>query len=166
MWCAGARPLDRPRLELALRTIPGVRIALGSAGRGMDGFRRSHLEALTVQRVLGRLSAPAAVVSIEQVRLVALMTQDAKAARYFVRQTLGELAGASQTLQGCLRAFLHHGCSLTEAADALHTHRNTLVRRLARAEALLPRPLAEHRLDVSAALELLAWMKPATDEAA
>lgn len=164
VWFAAPQPLDRRRVDMALRTLPNVRIALGSASRGMDGFRRSHLEAVTVQRVLGRLNAPAPVVSIEQVRLVALMTQDAKGARYFVSQTLGELASASPSLQRSLRAFLQQGCNLTAAAEALHTHRNTMQRRLDRAQALLPRPLADHRLDVSAALELLAWTRPAEED--
>ncbi|WP_207557195.1 PucR family transcriptional regulator [Paraburkholderia acidicola] len=163
VWCSGGTRVDRQYLEATLRTLPDVRIAMGSSGHGIDGFRRSHLEALTVQRVLGRLNAPAAVVSIEQIRLVALMTQDTKGARYFISQTLGELANASPTLQRSLRAFLQHGCNVTATADALHTHRNTLLRRLERAEALLPRPLADQRLDVGAALEVLAWTRPEAD---
>jgi DNA-binding PucR family transcriptional regulator len=160
VWWAGEHRLDRQALESALHALPEVRIAIGSPAHGIDGFRRSHLEALTVQRVLGRLDAPASVVSIEQIRLVALMTQDAKAARHFISQTLGDLANAEPTVQRALRIYLHHGCNVTEAADALFTHRNTLLRRLERAQALLPRPLAEHRLDVAAALEALAWIRP------
>lgn len=91
------------------------------------------------------------------------MAQDAKAARFYTSQTLGELASSSPVLQRSLLSFLAHGCNLTATAEALHTHRNTLLRRLARAEELLPRPLADHRLDVGAALELLTWMQQASD---
>jgi DNA-binding PucR family transcriptional regulator len=166
VWCASSNRLDRRHLESALRATPDVRIALGAPAPGIDGFRRSHLEAHSVQRVLGRLDAPAAVVGIEQVRLVALMTQDTKAARYFISQTLGDLANATPVLQRSLRIFLSQGCNVTEAAEVLHTHRNTLLRRLERAQALLPRPLAEYRLDVAAALEALSWIRPEIDEAA
>ncbi|HWR79817.1 MAG TPA: helix-turn-helix domain-containing protein [Pseudomonas sp.] len=39
----------------------------------------------------------------------------------------------------------------------MHTHRNTLLRRLTRAEELLPRPLEDNRIHVAAALEALSW---------
>ncbi|MFL9875177.1 helix-turn-helix domain-containing protein [Paraburkholderia megapolitana] len=95
--------------------------------------------------------------SIAQVRLVSLMTQDARAAQHFVSETLGSLATASPILQKSLRVFLECGSNATEAAELLHSHRNTLLRRLEKAEELLPRPLRKCRLDVAAALEVLAW---------
>ena len=47
--------------------------------------------------------------------------------------------------------------STTRTAERLYTHRNTVIRRLARADELLPRPLAENVLGVAAALETLKW---------
>lgn len=164
VWCSAKESIDRRQLALAMKKLPEARIAIGSACRGMDGFRRSHLEALSVQRVLGRLRAPAQVVSIDQVRLVSLLIQDPTAAQRFVRQTLGGLSQAEPTLQRALRVFLARGCNASEAAQALHTHRNTLLRRIARAEALLPHPLADSRLNVAAALELLEWTSGLPDE--
>ena len=38
-----------------------------------------------------------------------------------------------------------------------YTHRNTLVRRLTRADESLPRPLAETSVEVAVALEALRW---------
>lgn len=144
--------------ECHYEEITDVRIALGSAYKGLAGFRRTHLEAVTVQRVLGRLNSVAQVVSIDQVRLVSLMTQDSKAARHFVNQTLGSLAQADPTLQNAMRVLLNQGSNITETARVLHTHRNTLLRRISRAEELLPHPLAESRLNVAAALELHSWV--------
>ncbi|MFC7572540.1 helix-turn-helix domain-containing protein [Klenkia terrae] len=50
--------------------------------------------------------------------------------------------------------------STTATAHALFTHRNTVLRRLSRADELLPRPLAEHAVAVAAALDLLRWRRP------
>jgi DNA-binding PucR family transcriptional regulator len=86
------------------------------------------------------------------------MTQDSKAARHFVNQTLGSLAQADSTLLNALRVFLNQGSNVSEAARVLHTHRNTLLRRIARAEDLLPQPLADSRLNVAAGLELHSWI--------
>ncbi len=145
-------------MNATIKKLPGARIALGSAYKGMVGFRRTHLEAVTVQRVLGRLNSIAQVVSIDQVRLVSLMTQDTKAARHFLNQTLGSLVQADSSLLNALRVFLNQGSNITETARVLHTHRNTLLRRISRAEELLPNPLAQSRLNVAAALELHSWI--------
>ena len=53
--------------------------------------------------------------------------------------------------------FLATGSNVTEAAKQLHTHRNTLLRRLSKAEDMLPRPLSAHLIHVGAALEILRW---------
>lgn len=164
VWCRGDRPLDRRFLNAEIERLPGTRIAIGSASKSIEGFRRTHFEAVTVQRVLGRLNATAQVVSIDQVRLISLLTQDAKAARHFIHQTLGDLAQANAVLQNALRVYLLRGSHVSEAASVLHTHRNTLLRRIARAEELLPLPLAESRLNVAAALELLCWIPNSTQE--
>jgi DNA-binding PucR family transcriptional regulator len=158
VWCAAKQPLDRRFLNATIKKLPGARIALGSAYKGMVGFRRTHLEAVTVQRVLGRLNSIAQVVSIDQVRLVSLMMQDTKAARHFLNQTLGSLVQADSSLLNALRVFLNQGSNITETARVLHTHRNTLLRRISRAEELLPNPLAQSRLNVAAALELHSWI--------
>ena len=47
--------------------------------------------------------------------------------------------------------------SFTRAAEALFTHRNTVLTRLNRAEQLLPRPLEENSLAVAVALEVVHW---------
>jgi DNA-binding PucR family transcriptional regulator len=47
--------------------------------------------------------------------------------------------------------------STSRTAQRLYTHRNTVLRRLARADELLPRPLAENAVAVAAALEVLRW---------
>lgn len=159
-WSNAAKPLDLYLLQGVARQFPKIRAAIGSAGAGMNGFRRSHLEALTTQRVMGRLAGSPAVATIDQVRMVSLMTQDARAARQFVLSTLGRLATEPTVLQHSLHAFLANGCSITQTAEVLGTHRNTLLRRLERAQDLLPVPLADHRIQIAAALELVIWSTP------
>lgn len=157
VWCSGDKAIDLDALRSASKELTQVRMAIGAAGQGIEGFRRAHLDALTTQRVLARLRSSARVVDFDMVRLVSLMTRDAEAVQQFVRHTLGELASASPILRRTLLTFLATGCNATLAAERLHTHRNTLLRRLARAEELLPRPLEHHRVHVAAALEALSW---------
>ncbi len=122
------------------------------------------MEALTTQRLMGRLAGAPAVATIDQVRMVSLMTQDARAARQFVLSTLGRLATEPAVLQHSLHAFLANGCNITQTAEVLGTHRNTLLRRLERAQDLLPVPFVDHRIQIAAALELLFWNTPMPNE--
>ncbi|MDE1998138.1 MAG: PucR family transcriptional regulator [Burkholderiales bacterium] len=156
-WIDGSESLDWHALNLSAKAWAAVRMALGSADAGIEGFRRAHLDALNAQRVLGRLRARTRVVHFDQVRLVSLTSHDAEAAQQFITHTLGDLATADPILQRTLLTFLSTGCNATEAAALLHTHRNTLLRRLARAQELLPRPLDQARIHVAAALEALSW---------
>lgn len=134
-----------------------IRVAFGRPGRDLDGFRRSHFEALATQRLVAQLESPQQIARYDDVRLVSLLTSDPAAADDFVRDTLGALAGARDETAGTLRSWISLQCNTSRTAEQLYTHRNTVIRRLARAEELLPRPLADNLLDVAAALEILRW---------
>ena len=75
----------------------------------------------------------------------------------FVDDTLGEFAHAEAALLDTVRTWISLQCNTSRTAEALYTHRNTVIRRLARADDLLPRPLDESLLDVGVALEVLRW---------
>lgn len=156
-WAPADHPLDTYAIQSAIRNLPDVRMTFGSGGAGIDGFRRAHVDALTAQRVLGRLRSTARAVSFDRMRLAAIMSRDPEATQRYVTFVLGDLGQAAPVLQQTLLTFLQCGCNATEAAEQMHTHRNTLLRRLARAEELLPRPLADNRIQVAAALEYLYW---------
>lgn len=160
LWLNEKSPPHLPRLQAYLKDHPGVKIALGTGGKGIEGFRRAHLDALAAQRVMSRLNSPAQAASFDSLRLVALMSRDPEATLRFVNHTLGELVHAPVSLKRSLLIFLQSGCIATETAERLHTHRNTLLKRLNRAEELLPAPLEANRLHVAAALEALSWMDP------
>ena len=148
---------DRNTLHSTLSELPAVRVALGSTASGVDGFRRSHLDALTTQRLLARLGSTRQVAAHEEIELVALLTHSPESADRFVTRMMGDLRTAPPVIIEAVHAFIAEQCNATRAAERLFTHRNTILRRLARADQLLPRPLADNTLEVGAALEILHW---------
>lgn len=134
-----------------------VRVALGSVGDGREGFRRSHFQALAAHRVLTRLGAEQTVARYDELRLIDVMVDDADRLDEFLSATLGDLLDADPDLAECLRVWFAERCNASAVAERLYAHRNTVVRRLARAEELLPIPLAANAIAVAAALELHHW---------
>lgn len=158
VWAPADLAINTKYIESALHKTSNIRLSYASAGEGVDGFRRAYLDALSAQRVLGRLKSHVQLVSYERVRLMAFLAKDAQSIQHYSEHVLGELAQAPATVRSALHAFLECGCNATEAAKQLHTHRNTLLRRLTKAEEMLPRPLSENRIQVAVALEALYWI--------
>ncbi|WP_308257710.1 PucR family transcriptional regulator [Pseudonocardia lacus] len=156
-WVPGPRAPSPEEVEAALADLPGVRVALGPTAPGVEGFRRSHLDALTTQRLIARLRSDQRVAAFDAVQLVSLTTADPDAADRFVADTLGALATAPAELRHTVRTYVHCGCSAARAAAELYTHRNTLLRRLARADELLPRPIRANAVAVAVALDIVHW---------
>ncbi|MFT4087412.1 MAG: helix-turn-helix domain-containing protein, partial [Gordonia sp. (in: high G+C Gram-positive bacteria)] len=134
----------------------GVLIAAGSVGHGREGFRRSHFQALSTRRLLRRFASSRRFATYDDLRLVDVMADDDQRLDDFVAQTLGELAAADD-LRECLHAWFAEECNASATARRLYTHRNTVVRRIARAQELLPIPLNRNAIAVAAALELAHW---------
>lgn len=139
----------------ALTDHPGVRSAFGRPGRDLAGFRRSHLDAAAAQRVLARVGSLHRVVRYEDVALVSVLTADMALADQFVADTLGRLASAESVIRDTVLTYVREGFNGSAAADRLFTHRNTIERRLARADQLLPTPLSTNAASVVAALMLV-----------
>lgn len=147
---SGTRDADALRDE-------AVRIAFGAPRQGLEGFRRSHRDALKAAEVI-RL-APAGqltVAAYQEAALVALLSRDLPALREFVHDELGPLARdtvhAGQ-LRATLRHYLHGERSPTVAAALLNVARNTVTYRVNRARELLGHDIPERRLELQAALE-------------
>lgn len=157
VWLPVATVPARDELAEALRRTPEVQVALGNAARGIEGFRRSHQDAVEVRRLVARLGTSAQLVTFEEVQLAALVTRDEARAEEFVARVLGDLASAPVELRETVRTYLEVLGNASAAAARLFTHRNTVLRRLARADELLPRPLAQDPLRVGVALEVLRW---------
>jgi DNA-binding PucR family transcriptional regulator len=157
VWVTTTTPPHISDLTAILDQLPEIRFALGPIANGIEGFRRSHLNALATQRLLMRATKHLQVARWEDVQLTALLTHDEPRAHEFVQHTLGELAHAEPELRETTRVYLREQSNAPRAAKHLYTHRNTVLTRLARAEKLLPRPLAENSLEVAAALEVAHW---------
>jgi DNA-binding PucR family transcriptional regulator len=157
VWIPGTAPPDLDQLDKTIDDVRGIRIAVGSTAQGLEGFRRSHFDALATQRLLARLHSPQRVASFETVELVSLVTQDATRADQFIKRTLGEFESASPELRNAVRTFVNEQCNASRAATRLYTHRNTLLRQLSRADQLLPQPLGSNSVNVAVALDVLRW---------
>ena len=157
-WVATDRDPDLAELRAALADLPGVRVALGPTEAGMEGFRRSHLDALATQRLLHRMPPELTIATYDDVQVVALTTQDEERASEFVARILGEFATADAELRETLRVYVHEGFSASRTARALFMHRNTIINRVDRAQAMLPVPLEQNGLEVGLALEIVRWL--------
>ena len=157
VWLPVPRMARAGELSAELSARPDVRVAVGRSGVDVAGFRRSHLDAASTQRMLARLTSPQQIAHYDDVQLVALLTGDPTQADEFLATTLGDLARADAETQAAVLTYVHELGSTSRTAERLFTHRNTVLRRLARADSLLPRPLTENAVNVAVALELLRW---------
>ncbi len=129
---------DAVTADLLGHGVP-VRLALGTPGRGVDGFRRTLREAEHAHLVAqaGAAADPARrVVPYAAVAPVALMAAQPAELRRFVGAVLGELATDDERngwLRDTLREFLARNRSYAATAEALFLHRNTIQYRVAQA---------------------------------
>ena len=159
VWCGafespGLDPLD------AYAPPEGILVAAGTPGHGLDGFRRSHDEALQAAR-LATLARDAAtpVTRYDRVELVSLLATDLPRARAFVARRLGPLASRSESaerLRETVLALLVAGGSATRVAKQLFVHQNTVAYRVKRAEELLGRRVTDDPAELTCALALVA----------
>jgi hypothetical protein len=159
-WLSGlSRPEIGPNLLVhSLAQPTGVRIAAGRVGVGIEGFRKSHIEARAAAAV-AVLAGPGAlaVTHYDDIELVSLLSADLERARAFVADELDGLAGSDQAsarLRETTLVLLQEGMSNSRAAQRLHVHSNTIAYRTARAQELLGRRLVDRRIQVAAALML------------
>jgi DNA-binding PucR family transcriptional regulator len=142
-------------------------IAAGDPLAGVDGFRRSHRQALVARAVvLASGSHPPAVTVASDPGLVvaAQFCTDLEDARAWVGDVLGPLASTTDSderMRETLREFLHTGSSFKATADELHLHVNSVKYRVQRALERRGKPLSDDRLDVETALLLCHWFNTA-----
>jgi DNA-binding PucR family transcriptional regulator len=152
---------DLVRQALEARTYP-VSVGLGTVGSGLDGFRKSHDEAVRARRVAELTRAPTGLTAFDDVALFDLLLRDVESACRFARRELGPLAEPApthRTLRNTLRAVLEPRGGISHAARALGVHRNTVLQRVRKAEELLGHPSDQRATEVHAAL-LLADLLP------
>jgi len=155
-WTAPGAPVDPPPDLVEELDRIGLRLAVGEAGDGVDGFAVSRRQADAVRRVSRHLRGRT-VLRYADVALLHLLLADPVAAASFVRTQLGALAAAEEVdLRATALAFLTSGRDATATAASLALHRNTVMRRLARAEVRLGRPVGARPVETEAALVLAA----------
>ena len=146
----------------ALVAESGIRFALGSAGSGVSGFRRTHEQALgahAVARAAGGAGRP--MTSFADVAPLALMAGSTQLIRAWVIETLGSLAdddAQHAMLRDTLRIFLQESGSFVAAGERLTLHKNTVRYRRGKAEESLGRPIGEDRLQIELALLAAQWL--------
>jgi DNA-binding PucR family transcriptional regulator len=142
-------------------------IAAGDPLPGVDGFRRSHQQAVATRAVvIASESHPPAVTAASDPGLVvaAHFCSDLEQTRAWVRDVLGPLASATDSderMRETLREFLHNGSSFKATADELHLHVNSVKYRVQRALERRGRQITDDRLDVEVALLLCHWFDTA-----
>jgi PucR C-terminal helix-turn-helix domain/GGDEF-like domain len=149
---------------------PGIRFALGAAGSGVSGFRRTHQQALGAHAVaLAAGPSGQVMTTFADVAPLALMSGSIELVRAWVAETLGDLADDDEhnsVLRGTLRVFLQEGGSFKATAERLTLHKNTVQYRVRKARQGLGRPADEDRLQVELALLATQWLGPAVLRAA
>jgi DNA-binding PucR family transcriptional regulator len=142
---------------------PNLRVAVGSTGRGISGFRQSHEHAQAVHGLLAGRSGGERISTFQELEVTALAAQNRQRAVEFVDATLGPLAAdtaSAARLRETLRVFLEEADHAPRAAARLYTHRNTVLQRVGRATELLGHPPGERRLALALALELSHRLGP------
>jgi DNA-binding PucR family transcriptional regulator len=150
---------DAGVLHRALRDLkppPGVAAAFGSPRSGLQGFRLTHREALEAKRVSTAIDGEA-VTTFDDVGVLVLASRDRELAHAFVEGHLGPLSSddeKSKRLRETLRIYLQERGSPAATAARLRLHRNTVVKRIEKAEQLLDMPIDRGSLSLRVALEL------------
>ena len=132
-----------------------LRVAVGASGYGMEGFARSHREALAAQRIAVRSTGSPGVTVYEDVQVPCLLTEDLGELRELVARELKGLAGAdgvTTRIRDTVRVYYENNCTAAATAVALGLHKNTVRYRLDQAETLLGRSVDQRRLPTELAL--------------
>jgi len=153
-WAGSRTPITMSVGRLA----ESIRVALGSPGSGVEGFRASHREAVQARRV-AQLSGrrPGSVTRYEDVALVAVASADLDLSREFVARELGSLAEQDDDtvrLAATLRVYLEEQASPRRTAQRLGVHENTVKNRVRSIRELLGRPPEERVAEILVALRL------------
>ncbi len=158
VWAWGSRTSHPPQAVAPEHPpAPGIRLAIGTAGAAVDGFRRSHQRAAEAARVGAISTRDAWWFSYADLDIVAMLSADLSAAREFVTRELGDLAGTAEpvtVVRRTLKHYLDRDRSLAGTAADLQVARNTVAYRVQRAEQLRGHPATVRRLQLHAALAL------------
>lgn len=139
-------------------------VAFGGVHTGLAGFRQTHLEALQAQRVAMIRDDPTHPVTYFHeagLNVAALLALDIDQTRWWVQETLGNLAADDEQharLRETLLLFFRHDSSYTATAEAMVMHKNSVKYRVTSAEKILGRPIGDDRQALELALTACHWL--------
>jgi DNA-binding PucR family transcriptional regulator len=147
--------ITREALEAAFHDkARSLRVSVGEPAAGLDGFRRTHLQAVQTQNLALIATPGTRVTAFAEVGALALICSDRDTARSWVLATLNDLAIDDEPharLRETLQLYLTTG-SYTVTAERMLLHKNTAQYRVGKAEEALGAPIGERRADVELAL--------------
>lgn len=155
IWISGTQTPKLELVESVFANTAQVQASVGRPGQGLEGFRSSHQEALAAQGMLVRLGSDRRFTDYASVELVDSLTKDRASAQRFVTSTLGQLAGADTEWRQALLTYIQCGFTATRAAERLYLHRNTVERRVSRANEISATKVEDNPAHLAAALLVL-----------
>lgn len=160
---ASALELARRLREHLRAEFPRVRLVSGLSGPAetLADWPRVHRQAVQAMQLASRLQLDS-VVEFDHLGVFQLLTQleDLPAVRRFCEQVIGPLANYDlqhrSTMVDTLSAYFNHNGNISQTAESLYIHRNTLLYRLDRIQELTGQDLdqADARLALHLALKL------------
>lgn len=135
-WLSGAAGPDPYAVEKVVAKAEKARVVVGRPGHGLEGFRDTHLDALAARAMVTRLGSAQRFTAYADVELIDSLTKDRTSAQRFVTKTLGPPADADHALRQALLTYMQYGFNTTRAAANLYAQRNTVERRVSRANEL------------------------------
>lgn len=156
---------EEPTIDSAL-VPPGIRVAVGRPGQGIDGFRRTHREAQAAQQIATRAQRSRSVTSYHDVELVSLLAARPDAMNTLVERELHGMLGEDEPsvrLRETLGAVLSHQGNFEAAARQLAVHKNTVRYRVQQIEERLGRRINHRTLHLELALDYFDTFGGRTD---
>ncbi|HEY3960464.1 MAG TPA: helix-turn-helix domain-containing protein [Solirubrobacteraceae bacterium] len=166
-WLGGLRKLSVADVEQLLSANgTGVLLAIGEPGRGIHGWRQTHLEAQIALPVA--LRKPKRLTRCADVLPEAAVLQNEAMVRLLIKTylvPLNSLRKNGETARETLRAYFTHERKVSCAATALKVARRTVENRLHEIENVLGRPLHTclAGLEIALRLEELGYAVSADD---
>lgn len=155
------------QVGLGLASAKQGTCSVGVPADGVDGFRRSHFQAVDAHRY--RPGRTARLTRFDDVELPLLCLRDESAARAFVARQLRGLSGNStrdERLRATLLEYLRRDGNGAATAEYLSVHPQTVNNRLAAVERRSGRPVRGRRAELEIALHLHDHFERIAEESA
>jgi DNA-binding PucR family transcriptional regulator len=165
VWLGGRDLLTPTELmEVAMSQAPsGMRLAVGEAGHGLQGWRRSHHEARAAWLIAQRSKESS--VRYADVAVLSSILQDSlvvDALRRLYLEPLEAERDGGETLRTTLRAYFAAGRGAASAAAILGVSRQAVSARLRMVETRIGRPLSTCASEFETALRVCEFAETST----